>query len=395
MGIIVKTAARLVKVFDENGGHDGTVFPPGTSVQLDEPPKLSPDKSKVFVTAVPPLTIAGYVPVKALHRAYLQTLTGLSIEPTGAKYGSYKYREGEEQGIHEVRNQKQEPGDHTSRKDQNTIVYPRERKSTCPHCGSEWGNHKILETKDVQTRARKIAEAAGEVPCMLGVLRLVLPGGDTWFYGISGKQDSGNYADSFKMIRDAATQLYPEMKAAEAPAESADWLDFQGSPVYENWTSDVLEVKGKLVWEKVTGRPKEGQQRKANWSFSAVDSLALDDLGCAAPKLIQAAIHALQASGELKLLAQTTSSRPEIFMSEILVHGESKSYLAGHTADSCNTCRLTVWRFLCGYTNAYKKSDKSRPADWKPLSQILGRKSNEIKKSQTFKQNQGWVDDTT
>ncbi|MGA2116262.1 MAG: hypothetical protein ABSH56_16095 [Bryobacteraceae bacterium] len=264
------------------------------------------------------------------------------------KYGAYKSLEGTEMSRP---NAQYNPGEQAPRANPNLNVLVPGAAPVCLYCGNSWGDHKINETDEVHNLALQIG---GPLPAglnlganrMIGVLKVILHGGAPhYFCAVSGGGAGQAALDGALAAGLAAAPGMNHIHVALSLPAGFALRDFGGA-VIANWAAVVNNAAA--VQE----------------ARNAIDTP--DDLTCAAPKLLQRAFEHFSVPAN-QLVGAT------MYLSEVsFLAATHAKYSPQHSAASCNKCRLSCWRFLCGYTNNHKKAQNPRPVGHQSMTALVG-----------------------
>ncbi len=270
----------------------------------------------------------GLLPKAAVHQCLVRQVDGPTIEGsngtrtvklTGVKYGATGYVADPDEAENEF-----EQGQISLGGKGLMFELPMVRDRVCPSCGGARGDHKILEADVTRQKALALHGALRNPPAgaafnqqrMLGVIMYNLKGEWRTRAAISGQQTPPAFIQACDRLK------LPYVDDDEY--DMTDLIDMSGQKIGKEW-----------------GKELAGQ------------------LTCAAPKLVQFVAHFYRGKGEEKSFYR----KHPIFMTEVWYNGSNAGaahaiYPDSQTIDSCDKCRLTIPRMLCGYENLYKKSSR-------------------------------------
>lgn len=344
---IAYTAARRVPIYrDVSGG--GTLVPFAPKRKLDSNTRVELVYNTTMMANGVPYVWAnvldgihsgtnGYIPRYGVHGGYVQGLTGAHGERfTGVKYGAYKEtsdasRARDPDDVTLVGVTRTGAVDRASKADEeaNFVELVMARANTCPYCGGDRGDHKLLETVEARDLVTAIHDDLRTVPVggafMMGVLiaygRAPRKGTSTMHRYFATSDAAGGNA----VTRATAYCTNNNITFVAKAAVDRTFLNFEGD-----------EIK--------------------------IPHVTADQaLSCAAPKLIQ-------------YFLQNKPSRVDaVYLSEIWYKAGTphSRYTDRGTIDSCDRCRLVVPPMLCGLRNPYSKRRLGRFKSWQSISEFV------------------------
>lgn len=348
----VYTVARKVPIFGDIHNGKLTPFAPARELEPNTKVEVVADTA-MYASGLPYLwcfvqsgaydATSGYIPRHGVFSGYVSKIVGREGQQfTGVKYGAYKAGAGASRA--------------QDREDVDTIALARTggggsqyltpsaahalpgnpkieykellmaNSATCPRCGGDRGDHKLLETVAAKNIAlaihnnfRTLAAPVGGA-FMMGVL----------MGGVRGKRGNVTEKTWFAMS-DAAPGS--AVTAANTYC-TANAIRFVKS----------TDLDGNLV----------------DFYGDTIDRVDPGALGCAGPKLVQFAL-------------QNPPFPKTLFLSEIWYKAGAphELYADASTIDSCDRCRVAIPPMLCGHNNPYKKSVVGRPKGWVGVGQMV------------------------
>ena len=287
--------------------------------------------------ADPEETIGGFLPRYGVFAGYV---TGLSKEDTsgeeftGVKYGAYKVSEHASSAeTLEDFSSVSIPG--KKKGTYNYLELMSAKDATCPYCGGDRGDHKILETKAARDLAVQCWQVLRQPPVQTGRQPGPPTGGEVMI-GV--------------LIRNKERYL--------ALSQGASTTQTQLARAYCN-NNNIRSVETANLEEPlkdVNGGDIDVAKLKLSYDAALI---------CAGPKLLQYVNQRSKGkSNEIYL--------SEVWYSSTDTHGKYKSQ---GTIDSCDRCRIVVPRMLCGYKNKYSKkrlakTKLARPTGWKSIEEM-------------------------